>query len=459
VSAYIESRSPQNPADLVVRVADAGRDDVARAVVGARTAAVRWAREPALTRSGALTACANALEKSRHDLADLVVREVGKPISEAVAEVTRGVAILRYHAQVALLPQGDVLPSPDSRSLLYTRRLPRGVAGLITPWNFPVAIPLWKAAPALAAGNTVVLKPSEKSPAVALRLAELFGSELPTDILQVVPGTAEAGAALVDLTDVVSFTGSIRAGTSVRDRAVARGVPVQCEMGGQNASVVLPDADVEGAARTIAGAAMGYAGQKCTATSRVVVVGDADGFAARLAEEVAALRVGDPGEMATVVGPVIDVDSRDYVLGSIRRAEASGARVLTGGAAPDGDGAFALPTVVDRVPPGGELVTEEVFGPVCTVIATANVAEALAVANEVRHGLVTALYTEDLSAALDLVPQFDTGMVKVNAPTTGVDLYAPFGGEKESSFGPREQGTVARDFYTRSITVTLSPSR
>jgi alpha-ketoglutaric semialdehyde dehydrogenase len=459
VSQILESRSPQNPEDLVVRVGDAGRDDVARAVERSRSAAADWARGPALARSAALTSCADALDAARNEVASLVVREVGKPISEAIAEATRGVAILRYHAQVALLPQGEVLPSPDGRSLLHTRRLPRGVAGLITPWNFPVAIPLWKAAPALAAGNTVVLKPSEKAPAVALRLTELFADALPDEVWQVVPGTGEAGAALVDLTDVLSFTGSARAGRSVRDRAVARGVPVQCEMGGQNASVVLPDADTDAAARTIAIAAMGYAGQKCTATSRVVVVGDADAFGARLAEQVAALPVGDPADNATVVGPIIDVESRDHVLGSIRRAEASGARVLTGGGAPDAVGAFALPTVVDRVPPGGELVSEEVFGPVCAVMAASGVDEAVAVANEVRHGLVTALYTEDLNAALDLVPRFDTGLVKVNAPTTGVDLYAPFGGEKESSFGPREQGTVARDFYSRMMTVTLSPTR
>lgn len=455
MTTTIESRSPQDPSDVVLSVPEAGREEVGRAVERARATAATWARTPAPARAGALDACASALQAAAQEVADLVVREVGKPRAEATAEVTRGVGILRYHAQSALLPDGEVLPSADGRSLLHTRQLPHGVAGLITPWNFPVAIPLWKAAPALAAGNTVVLKPSEKSPAVAQRLAELFADALPAGALEVVVGGGEAGSALVDLSDVVSFTGSIRAGTTVRDRAVARGIPVQCEMGGQNAAIVLPDADLEAAASVIAGAAMGYAGQKCTATSRVVVVGDADGFAERLAAVVAALPFGDPAEPGTVVGPVIDDGSRQAVLDAVAAA-GDGTQVLTGGQAPDRPGAFVAPTVVRGAPEGSPLLTEEVFGPVCAVVPARDAAEAVAIANGVRHGLVTGLHTRDLPTALDLVPQLHTGMVKVNAPTAGVDLHAPFGGEKESSYGPREQGTAARQFYTRTMTVTLA---
>jgi aldehyde dehydrogenase (NAD+) len=453
----IESRSPQAPADVVARVPDGGPDEVARAVEAARAAGRDWARGPATDRAAALHACAEALAGAADDVTALVVREVGKPAGEARGEVARGVAILRYFSQAALLPEGEVFPATDGVSLLHTRRRPHGVVGLITPWNFPIAIPLWKAAPALAFGNAVVLKPAEQSPALALRLAELFAGALPDGVLRVVTGGAAAGGALVDLADAVSFTGSTAVGQKIRATAAARGVPVQCEMGGQNASVVLPDADLDAAAKIIASAAMGYAGQKCTATSRVIVVGDPDDFAERLTAAVRALGVGDPADAGTAVGPVIEEEARAAVVGAAQRAAERGAKVLTGGEALDRDGWFVGPTVVTGVPDGDELLTEEVFGPICTVQSAPSAERAIEAANAVRQGLVAALFTRDLAAALTLSPLLDVGMVKVNAPTAGVDFHAPFGGDKESSYGPREQGTAARDFYSRTVTVTLTP--
>ncbi|MEH1129666.1 aldehyde dehydrogenase family protein [Micromonospora sp. CPCC 206061] len=454
--SQIVSSSPQAPHDVVVRVPDSTPSEVAAAVERTRAAGADWARRPAPERAAALSACAETLAGAADEVAALVVREVGKPVVEARGEVARGVAILRYFAQAALLPEGDVFPAADGVSLLHTRRRPHGVAGLITPWNFPVAIPLWKAAPALAYGNGVVLKPAEQAPAVALRLAELFA--LPEGVLTVVTGGGPAGAALVESADAVSFTGSTAVGRRVREAAAARGIPVQCEMGGQNPSVVLPDADLDAAARTIAGAAMGYAGQKCTATSRVIVVGDAEDFAQRLTAAVEALSVGDPADPGTVAGPVIDEGARDAVVDAARRAAGRGAKVLTGGAALDRDGFFVAPTVVTGVPDGDALLTEEVFGPICAVQPAASPQAAIEAANAVRQGLVAALFTRDLTAALTLAPRFETGMVKVNAPTAGVDFHAPFGGDKESSYGPREQGPAAKDFYTRTVTVTLTPA-
>jgi len=453
----IESRSPQKPSDLVVRVPDTTPEKVAAAAVVARKAATGWAREPAPTRTAALHACAEALAAAAGELTDLVVREVGKPRSEAGAEIGRGVAILRYFAQQALYPEGEVYPPADGVSLLHTRRRPHGVVGLITPWNFPVAIPLWKAAPALAFGNTVLLKPAPQSSAVSLRLAELFAGALPHGVLTVLTGLGATGEAVVDAAAAVSFTGSVAAGRAVAGRAVARGIPVQCEMGGQNAAIVLPDADQDAAAAAIAAAAMGYAGQKCTATSRVIVVGDPTPFAERLAAAVEALPVGDPADPATVVGPLIESRPREAIRAAVRRASAGGARVLTGARQPSGDGWFQAPTVLTNVPPGDDLRSEEYFGPVCVVLPVESAAAAVRVANEVRHGLVAAVYTRSLGPALTLSNELDVGMVKVNAPTTGVDFHAPFGGEKESSYGPREQGTAARDFYTRTVTVTLTP--
>jgi aldehyde dehydrogenase (NAD+) len=453
----VESRSPQAPSDVVVRVPDTPPDEVAAAAGAARAAAAGWAREPAPVRAAALHACADALARAADEVTDLVVREVGKPVGEAGAELARGVAILRYFAQQALLPEGEVFPPADGVSLLHTRRRPHGVVGLITPWNFPVAIPLWKAAPALAFGNAVLLKPAPQSPAVALRLAELFAGALPDGVLRVLTGLGGTGEAVVDAADAVSFTGSVAAGRAVSRRAVARGIPVQCEMGGQNAAIVLPDADQGAAAAAIAAAAMGYAGQKCTATSRVIVIGDAGPFAERLAAAVESLPVGDPADRATVVGPLIEARPRDAIRAAVARATAGGARLLAGAEQPAGDGWFQAPTLLADVPAGDDLLTEEYFGPVCAVLPAGSADEAVRIANDVRHGLVTAVYTSDLGAALTLSGRLDVGMVKVNAPTTGVDFHAPFGGDKESSYGPREQGTAARHFYTKTVTVTLSP--
>src|SRR3954453_10943945 len=261
----IESRSPQDQSDVVVQAPAADAAAVGGDFARAREAQREWGRS-ALARADALSAAAAALEAA-DDLPGLMVREVGKPITEAGQEHMRAVRILRYHAQAALDHDGETFPAAppaDPRTLLMGRRRPRGVAGLITPWNFPIAIPLWKAAPALAYGNAVVLKPASDAIACALRLAELFDGILPEGVFSVVTGPGAAGEAVVDHADVVSFTGSTAVGLGVARQAAARGVPAQCEMGGLNASIVLPDADVEAAAKVIASAAMGYAGQKCT---------------------------------------------------------------------------------------------------------------------------------------------------------------------------------------------------
>ena len=440
----IISRSPQHPSDIVV---ETSAGDGAGAVEKARTAQRDWARRPAAERSAALTSAADRLAAAADDLAALVVREVGKPLSEAAGEVARSVAILRYYGQQVYDPVGAVHEGPG---LLFTRRRPLGVAGLITPWNFPLAIPLWKAAPALAFGNAVVLKPAPQATACALRLAELLDG-LPGGLFTVVPGEAAEGRAIVAGADVVSFTGSMPAGRAVAAAAVERGVPVQAEMGGQNAAIVLPDADLETAAAQIAGAAMGYAGQKCTATKRVITVGvdirDA------LVAAVEKLQVGDPADARTVVGPVIGPEARDRVL-----AATAGVTVLTGGTATGHDGWFAAPTVADHVPAEHPLAREEVFGPICAIQRADDVDAAVRLANGVSAGLVSSVHTRDLDAALDLGSRLDTGMIKVNAPTAGVDFYLPFGGEKASSYGPREQGKAAQDFYTSTHTITLSPT-
>jgi acyl-CoA reductase-like NAD-dependent aldehyde dehydrogenase len=305
----------------------------------------------------------------------------------------------------------------------------------------------------------VVLKPSSDGMACAEALASCF--DLPPGVFQVLHGRGAAGARLADHPGVkaLSFTGSTTVGQQLIATCAANGIAVQAEMGGSNAVVVLPDADLEAAATMVAGAAMAFAGQKCTATSRIVTVGVGVEFREAFVEAVRALRVGDPAEPDTVVGPVIGEEPRRSVIEAAEDARDRGGRILAGGREVDGEGWFVQPTVVDGVPSDGEMAREEVFGPVCAVFDARDDDEAVAIANSTRYGLVAALHTRDLDRALRISERLDAGMIRVNAPTTGVDFHAPFGGAAGSSYGPREQGRAAREFYTTTATVTVSPSR
>ncbi len=273
----------------------------------------------------------------------------------------------------------------------------------------------------------------------------------------VAPGDEEAGRAVVQHSDVVSFTGSGTAGRSVATAATARGIPVQAEMGGKNPAIVLPGADLERPAGQVATAALGFAGQKCTATKRVIVVGDPGPFRDALVTAATSLGVGNPADPATAVGPVIDEAARDRVVASAADAVASGGRLLTGGRASDRDGWFIPPTLLESVPVQHPPACDQAFGPIAVLQQVSTVAEAVDLANAVPLGLAAGIYTQDLAVALHATESLDAGLVKVNAPTTGVDFYAPCGGEKGSSIGPREQGKAAQDFYTSTHTVTLAP--
>jgi acyl-CoA reductase-like NAD-dependent aldehyde dehydrogenase len=454
-----ESRSPQDPDDVLVAAELVDPAEVPALVTRARRAQGEWSTLAAPARANALNRAAQNLEQATAELTELGLREVGKPKTEMAAEVARGVAILRYYAQQVLDPDGSTFPSSDGRSLLMARRKPHGVAGLITPWNFPVAIPLWKVAPALAYGNGVVLKPARQALATALRVGQLVSQELPDGLFQVLAGDGPAADVLIGSADAVSFTGSVEVGQHVIAEATSHGVPVQAEMGGQNPSIVLGDADVDRAADAVAIAAMSYAGQKCTATSRVIVVGDVSNFTDALVAAIEKLPFGDPAEASTVVGPVIDEGARRAVLDAANDAVGAGGRVVAGGAAADGRGWFVQPTLVDGISPQAELAQNEVFGPIAVLLPATDIDEAVAIANGVSFGLAAAVFTTDLDRALAVSGRLQAGMVRVNAPTSGVDFYAPFGGVKGSSYGPREQGKAARDFYTWSQTVTVSPAR
>lgn len=450
------STSPQSPNDTVIEVPSLTVDQVQLASRRARAAGRGWSGAPASERAGHLHSAAAAVEAQVDSLTALIVREVGKPFTEARAEITRSVAILRYHAQQALDPCGDVLPSADGKGLLFTRRRPRGVAGLISPWNFPVAIPLWKAAPALAHGNTVLLKPSPEATATAARLGDILNTVLPPHVFTVVPGEAATGAAVVDTVDAVSFTGSERVGRAVIRDASARGIPAQAEMTGQNASILLADADIEQASRVIMGSAMAFAGQKCTATSRIIIVGNPSTVVEALVVAAAEIIVGDPADPSTMAGPVISTQARAQVLAARDQARAEGGRLLTRHEDPEGAGWWVTPTLVDGLAQDSDLHQREIFGPFATILNADDVEHAIALANNTRFGLVTSLFTRDLGAVLPYLDNIDSGLVRVNTATTYVDLHAPFGGERASSMGPREQGKAARDLYTSVRTITVA---
>ncbi len=448
----IESRSPQNPADLVLSAPRMSADDVLAAFAQARVAQRQWWALGPAGRAAALHACADALAARAEEAAQLAMREVGKPIAEARGEVARGVSILRYYAQVSFMPKGDMFP-PTAGVMLWSERRPHGVVGLITPWNFPIAIPLWKAAPAMCAGNAVVMKPSQEAIACAKFMEDVFAPHLPEGLFTVAVGSgAEVGNTLTANADCISFTGSTAVGRQIAQTAVARNVPVQAEMGGLNAAIVLPDADYEKTASIIAGGAMWFAGQKCTATSRVIVVGDGD-FATPFIKAVESLKMGDPADPTVTVGPLInDASLRDFQ-SACETARASGGRFLTGDA--PAEGLFVQPVVLEGLPADHPLSCNEVFGPIVTMHRAATAEEAMQLANGVEYGLVTGIHGRDLNAITTLASQAHSGMVKINTSTSGVDFYAPFGGEKMSSYGMREQGLAALEFYSHTTTVSL----
>jgi alpha-ketoglutaric semialdehyde dehydrogenase len=455
--ATITSRSPQQPGDVLGEWRDDGPQGLDAAVRRARRGWAEWRAASAHDRATALTDAAARVDAAAAELTSLVVREVGKPVGEAAGEVRRVADTLRYHAQAALDSEGELYPPSDPSSWVFTRRRPRGLAAVITPWNFPLALPMWKIAPALAFGNAVVFKPSRQALASAIRLAEVLDLGA---ILQVVCLGTEAERLLPgrDDVDIVTFTGSTPAGRAVAAAAAAAGSVSQAEMGGHNAALVLEDADIDQAASSIARAAMAFAGQKCTATKRVIVVGDARELEEALVEHVRALKVGDPGDGDTVVGPLISEDARGDLLAAVRRAVSDGARIATGGGVPDAEGWYADPAVLAGVPAGAHLLQRETFGPICGIVRARDDDQAVELANSTPYGMVAAIYSRDIGRVMRVAPGLDVGILRVNGPTTGIDYNVPFLGHKASGQGLGEQARAARDLFTTSVTYNISPS-
>jgi len=454
--------NPARPTETVGVAAESQPEDVADAVAAAVTAGPAWAATPAPARGEILYKAAAILEQRQELLAQLTAAEVGKPIGEARAEAQRGVAILRYFAGEGSRSLGDVIPSASPRSLLlFTEREPLGVVGVITPWNFPIAIPLWKVAPALVFGNTVVLKPAKRSSLVARAVVEILAAAgLPDGVLNLVTGSgSDIGAALVTDPAVaaITFTGSTAVGLTIAGECATRNKKHQLEMGGKNAQLVLADADLNLAARAALVGAMGYAGQKCTACSRVIVERSvADAFVSRLRDLAPTFMPKDPSEPTAVMGPVISDSQRRWVLARVETAVQEGARWLYGQEPVELNGGYYLPPIIlENVRANQAIAREELFAPVLGVIVAEDAADAIRIANGVPYGLSASVFTRSLDRAFQAARALQAGMIRVNSETTGVEPQAPFGGEKLSSSHSREQGRAAMEFFTQGKTITL----
>ncbi|MCY0878763.1 MAG: aldehyde dehydrogenase family protein [Firmicutes bacterium] len=456
-------RSPADPSDLVGTYHEATAELVAQAVAAARDAQRGWRRLGAVARGQLLYQAAEAVAREVETLAALASREMGKPLGEARGEALRAVHILRYYAGEGARAMGEVIPATQPQVFQYTRREPLGVVGVITPWNFPLAIPAWKIAPALVYGNTVVFKPAEWASLTAAALVACLAPLLPPGVLNLVMGPGRTvGDALVraPAVDGVTFTGSVATGAAVAAVSAGRGAKYQLEMGGKNPVIVLSDANLDAAVELTVSGAFRSAGQKCTATSRVIVERSVyAAFRERLVRRTEALKVGHPLEADTYLGPVVSEPQwrkvRHYIETGMAEA---GAPVVGGLAVPGGlPGYYVAPTIFDRVAPTATIAQEEIFGPVVALMEAADVDEAIQLANRTPFGLSASVFTNNLSRALHVVEELEAGLVRVNEETAGVELQAPFGGMKASSSHSREQGRAAIEFFTTTKTVALRP--
>ena len=453
-----EKRNPWRPDEVTGTFQASDADDAAAAVESAAAAAPAWAALPAPARGAFLVKAADALEARVEQVARDMTAEMGKPLREARLEAGRGAAILRFAAGEAWRPIGEVYAASVPLQRLYTVRRPLGVVALITPWNFPLAIPVWKLAPALIHGNAVVLKLAYDAPRTGLHVAEAFAEAgLPPGVLNVLTGPgAKVGAALVESPEVraLSFTGSVAVGHGVREVATARGCRVQLELGGQNPLVVAADAELDRAVEAAYAGAFWSAGQKCTATRRILVQETVyDAFREKLLARVAAGKVGDPLDPETEVGPLVTETAFDEVLGAIEQAREDGGTVLAGGERADDTGYLVAPTVFEDVADDAHLSCEEVFGPVTSLYRYTTLDDALERANAVRFGLAASIFTRDLHTVQRFSEELQAGILHVNSQTAGADVHVPFGGLKGSGFGPHEQGRAALEFFTEAVTV------
>lgn len=456
-----ETVNPASPSDVIAQYQQSSAEDANEAVAAASAASDEWASTPAPERGAILRDVAANLDDRKQELTECLTNEEGKTHAEAGGEVQRAIDIFYYFAEKTRDMGGTVKSASAERTTLYTKNVPVGVAALITPWNYPIAIPAWKIAPALAAGNTLVLNPASIAPGVAIGIFEALDSAgLPDGVANIVTGPgSEVGNAIIshDDVDAVSFTGSGQVGHMVYDTATTDGKRVQTELGGKNPTIVASSADVEEAADIVAGGAFGVTGQACTACSRAIVHESVhDEFVEAIVERAENIEIG-PGDQYEM-GPQVSESELDGTLEYIEVGESEGATLVAGGSQPDGDrfdeGYFVEPTVFTDVGRDYRIAQEEIFGPVLSVTEVNDFEEAVDVANDVTYGLAASIVTQDHTEAERFLTESEAGVVKVNAQTTGLELHVPFGGFKQSSSETwREQGDAGLDFYTIEKTI------
>lgn len=457
-----DNRNPANTEEVVGRFVNGTAADIARAAQAAADALPAWSSMTGPARGALLFKVADLLEKRFDEISAEMTREEGKTLPEAKGEVRRSIHIFRYFAGEGARLGGIVAPSERERVHMFAIRKPIGVCGLITPWNFPSAIPAWKMAPALICGNTVVLKPASAAPLSAWRIVEAcHEAGIPKGVVNFVAGPGKAlGEALVDAPPLraISFTGSCGVGAWLHERASRRRLRIQLEMGGKNPTIVLADANFEAAVENVVNGAFFSTGQKCTATSRAIVEESIyDRFLEALAERTKKLKVGDGMQPGVDIGPCVDEAQMNTVLRYIEigRKECGepvcGGRRLTGGAYDKGW--FVEPTIFAGVTQDMTIAREEIFGPVLAVMKARDLAHALEIANASEFGLSASLQTTNLSRMFEYIYGIEAGLVTVNLPSAGVEYQLPFGGTKGSSFGPKEQGPAALEFYSDFKTV------
>lgn len=462
--AFSDNLNPADTSDVICRFPLSTRQEASAAVDIALAAQKDWKKVPAPARGTILFKAVRLMEERSEELAQAMTREEGKIIAESRGEVGKAIRYLEFAAGDARRFNGLTVPSEMPSTFACTVRVPLGVVGLITPWNFPVAIPTWKIAPALMAGNAVVLKPSAQTPLTAKIIVEIFeAAGIPPGVLNLVFGRgSQVGNELVEHPRVkgLSFTGSTSVGCALYSEGAKLGKKVQCEMGGKNPVIVLEDADLDLAAASTSKGAFGATGQRCTATSRAIVHRSVYGqYVERVVELAKAHRPGPGIDPTSTLGPSVDQGQLDQVLRYIELGTSQGATLAAGGHRLEGErydrGFFVEPTVFTDVSPEMVIAREEIFGPVLSVVPVDSFEEALEVANNTEYGLSSALFTADVNRVFRYIEDIETGMIHVNSPTIGGEAQLPFGGIKDTGVGDREMGPGAMDFFSETKTVYI----
>ena len=455
---YFENRNPANTRDLIGRFPESGSEDVDAAVRSASEGFRRWSRVPAPARGDVLKRVGDLLSNRKEEIARAMTREMGKVLAETRGDVQEGIDTAYYAASEGRRLFGHTVPSELRSKWAMSYRRPIGVAGLITPFNFPLAIPTWKMFPALVCGNSVVIKPSEDVPHTVHLLVEiLLDAGLPPEAIQLVHGGGDTGRALVGHpgVPVISFTGSTTTGSAIGEACGRTHKRLSLEMGGKNAMIVMDDADLDLALEGVLWGAFGTTGQRCTATSRLILHRRIhDRFLRRLAEAADRLELGDGRKDGSEVGPLIHEAARDKVERYIGIAKEEGLELVTGGKRPRSprlrNGWFYRPTIFAGARPKSRLAQEEIFGPVLTVLRVNNFEEAVKVNNGVRYGLSSSVYTRNTNLAFRAMQDLDNGITYINAPTIGAEAHLPFGGVKQTGNGHREGGWEVYEFYSET---------